>query len=171
MADDQSLTEQTAPLEPLALEPEREKRIADLQSRYPNKKSTLLPLLWEIQEQVGWVSNEWMDFAAERCEVTSSHVKGVVTFYTMYHQKPAGTYHVQVCRNISCHIMGGMNVIERVEEELGLKNGEVSACGRFSLEHVECLGGCSWAPVMQVNRALHENLDADAAAKILQDLE
>ena len=153
------------------LSAEREAMIDDLQSRYPTKKSTLLPVLWAIQEEHGWVSREWMAYAARRCEVALSHVLGVVTFYTMYHQKPVGKYHVQVCRNISCHIRGAKNIIGAVEEKLGLQNGGVSADGKFSLEHVECLAGCSWAPVMQINRTLHEELTPDQAVKILDELE
>lgn len=155
----------------LKLSSEREAYIDDLQGRYPTKKATLLPVLWEIQGERGWISQEWMHYAARRCEVTPSHVMSVVTFYTMYHRKPAGRYHVQVCRNISCHIMGARGVIDAVEKTLGLENGEVSEDGRFSLEHVECLAGCSWAPVMQINRTLHENLTPDQAAQILEELE
>ncbi|MCB9834293.1 MAG: NAD(P)H-dependent oxidoreductase subunit E [Planctomycetes bacterium] len=153
------------------LSAEREAMVDDLQSRYPNKKATLLPLLWAIQEQEGWISREWMAYAARRCEVPLSHVLGVVTFYTMYHQKPVGKYHVQVCRNISCHIRGATGIIDAVERKLGLQHGGVSACGKWSLEHVECLAGCSWAPVMQINRTLHENLSPDQAVKILDELE
>ena len=167
MSEQQSKTDPST----LRLSKKREAKIDDLQGRYPTKKATLLPVLWEIQSEMGWVSELWMEYAAARCGVTASHVKGVVTFYTMYHQKPAGRHHIQVCRNISCHLMGGINIIERVEQELGLKNGEVSEDGRFSLEHVECLGGCSWAPVMQVNRTLHENLNPDSAADVLKGLE
>ncbi len=153
------------------LSPEREAMIDDLQSRYPTKKSTLLPVLWAIQEQEGWISREWMAYAARRCDAALSHVLGVVSFYTMYHRKPVGKYHVQVCRNISCHIRGAPKIIAAVEEKLGLQNGGVSSCGKWSLEHVECLAGCSWAPVMQINRTLHENLGPDEALKILGELE
>lgn len=162
-----------APVAPtkLKLSPEREAYIDDLQARYPTKLATLLPVLWAIQEQTGWVSKEWMDYAAERCECASSHVMGVVTFYTMYHKKPAGKYHVQVCRNISCHLRGAPAIIDAVEKKLGLENGGMTADGKFSLEHVECLAGCSWAPVLQVNRTLHEELTPEQAVRILDELE
>ncbi len=157
--------------EDLCLSPEREAYIDDLQSRYPTKLATLLPVLWAIQEEAGWVSPAWMEYAAKRCACAPSHVLGVVTFYTMYHQKPAGKYHVQVCRNISCHLRGAPKIINAVEEKLGLKNGEMTADGKFSLEHVECLAGCSWAPVLQVNRTLHEELTPETAVRILDELE
>ena len=155
----------------LSLSAEREADITDLQSRYPTKKATLLPVLWHIQEEAGWLSKEWMEYAAKRCEVEPSHVMSVASFYTMFHMKPAGVHHVQVCRNISCHIMGAKKIIEDVEGELGIGHGEVTADGRFSLEHVECLAGCSNAPVMQINRTMHEDLTADEAVRVLRGLE
>lgn len=155
----------------MKLSREREAMIDDLQSRYPTKKATLLPVLWAIQEEHGWVSGAWMQYAAHRCDVTPSHVQAVATFYTMFHKRPAGKYHVQVCRNISCHIMGAPALIAAVEKKLGLENGQVSKDGKFSLEHVECLAGCSWAPVMQINRTMHENLTPEAAVKVLESLE
>ena len=153
------------------LSAESEARIDDLQSRYPSRKATLLPVLWEIQNEKGWISEEWMQYAAARCDSTPSHVMSVVSFYTMFHRQPAGRLHVQVCRNISCHVMGAPELIQAVEKKLELANGEVSEDGKFSLEHVECLAGCSWAPVMQVNRTMHENLTPEQAVKILDELE
>ena len=162
---------ESVPASELRLSDEAEARIDDLQARYPTRRATLLPVLWEIQNAHGWISPEWMEYAAMRCEVPPSHVLAVTTFYTMFHRKPAGRYHVQVCRNISCHIMGAPAIIEAVEKKLGLDNGGVSDDGKFSLEHVECLAGCSWAPVMQINRTLHENLTPDEAVRILEELE
>lgn len=155
----------------LKLSKEKEAMIDDLLGRYPTKRAVLLPLLWAIQEENGWIAPEWMEYAARKCEVTASHVMSVVTFYTMFHKRPMGKYHVQVCRNISCHIMGAPKLIAAVEKKLGLKNGEVTADGKFSLEHVECLAGCSWAPVMQINRTMHENLTPEQALKVLESLE
>ncbi len=155
----------------LRLSADAEARIDDLQDRYPTKKATLLPVLWEIQNSEGWISTEWMEYAAERCDVTPSHVLSVVTFYTMFHERPVGKYHVQVCRNICCHMVGAPGLIEAVESRLGLKHGEVSEDGKFSLEHVECLAACSWGPVMQINRTMHENLTPETAVKILDGLE
>ncbi|MCA9320489.1 MAG: NAD(P)H-dependent oxidoreductase subunit E [Planctomycetes bacterium] len=159
------------PVADLKLSKAAEARIDDLQARYPTKKATLLPLLWEIQNETGWVSPSWMEYAAKRCDVPPSHVLSVVSFYTMFHRKPVGRHHVQVCRNISCHLMGAPQLIAAVEDKLGLKNGGVSEDGAFSLEHVECLAGCSWAPVMQIGRTMHENLTPEQAVRILEELE
>jgi len=160
-----------APATDLRLSEDAEARIDDLQRRYPDKRSTLLHVLWEVQRQEGWISQDWMEYAAARCGVSPSHVLGVVGFYTMFHMRPPGRHHVQVCRNISCHIMGARRVIERVREKLGLASGEVSADGRFSFEEVECMAACSWAPMMAVNGTYHENLTPDRAAEILEELE
>ena len=154
----------------LKLSAEREADIDDLQARYPTRRATLLPVLWHIQEEAGWLSREWMEYAARRCEVEPSHVMSVASFYTMFHLKPIGVHHVQVCRNISCHIMGAKKVIGDVEKQLGIGHGEVTSDGRFSLEHAECLAGCSNAPVMQINRTMHEDLTAEQAVEILREL-
>lgn len=155
---------------PLCLAKETEARIDDLQARYPTKAATLLHVLWEIQWQEGWISEAWMGYAAKRCGVPMSKVLGVVSFYTMYHTKPVGRHHVQVCRNICCHIMGGAAILEHVEKKLGLKHGEVSKDGKWSLEEVECMAACSWAPMMAINEAFHENLTKEKVDQILDGL-
>ena len=154
----------------LRLKPEAESRIDDLQSRYPTKEGTLLHALWEIQWQEGWISEDWMRYAARRCGVPVSKVLGVVSFYTMYRTKPMGRRHVQVCRNICCHIMGGRQILEHVEKKLGIRPGEVSPDGKWSLEEVECMAACSWAPMMAVNETFHENLTVAEADRILDGL-
>ena len=155
----------------LKLDAEAEARIDDLQSRYPNKRATTLHVLWEIQRAHGWISTDWMAYAAARCEVPVSHIMSVVTFYTMFHTKPVGRHHIEVCRNISCHIMGGRDIIQRVEEKTGLKNLEVSEDGKYSLEEVECLAACCWAPMMAINGTFHENLTPQKVDEILDELE
>ena len=148
-----------------------EARIDDLQRRYPTKVATLLHVLWEIQKQERWISQEWMEYAAARCDVALSHVLGVVSFYTMFHQKPPGKHHVQVCVNITCTMLGSEKIVECLEKKLGIGHGGRTADGKISLEHVECLGGCSWAPVMQINDTYHEQLTPESAEKIVTELE
>lgn len=148
-----------------------EARLDDLQARYPNKQAVLLHVLWEIQNQESWISMPWMRYAAKRCEVPMSKVLGVVSFYTMYFTKPPGRYHVQVCRNISCHMMGAPEILERCQKRLGIKNGEITGDGKFSFEEVECMAACSWAPMMAINGAFHENLTPDKVDEILGGLE
>jgi len=155
----------------LKLAPEAEARIDDLQRSYPTKAATLLPVLWEIQTQVGWLPQEWMAYAAARCEVPVSKVLGVVSFYTMFHQEQPGRHHVQVCRNISCTMLGAEAILACVREKLGVTNGGRTADGKFSLEEVECLAGCSWGPVVQINRTYHENMTPEKTAQLLDSLE
>jgi NADH-quinone oxidoreductase subunit E len=155
----------------LSLSPEAEARIDDLQSRYPTRQATLLHVLWEVQNQMGWIPEPWMGYAAERCAVSASHVLGVVSFYTMFRTRPLGRHHIEVCRNISCHIMGGKAVMDRVKERLGLGRGEVSGDGRFSFDEVECLAACSWGPMLAINGTYHENLDPAKVDEILDGLE
>jgi len=94
-----------------------------------------------------------------------------VSFYTMFHQKPPGKYHVQVCRNITCAMLGAGEILSCVEKRLGIRHGERTADGKFSLEEVECIAACSWAPAMQVNMTYHEELTPEKALKILDGLE
>ncbi len=165
------MTAQTGPAAALKLKAETEAHLDDLQRRYPTKAATLLHVLWAIQEQTGWVSREWMEYAARRCDVPVSKVLGVVSFYTMFHQEPPGRHHVQVCRNITCTMLGAEELLTCAKKKLGLENGGRTADGKFSFEEVECLAGCSWGPVVQVNRTYHENMTPEKLLKLLDSLE
>jgi NADH-quinone oxidoreductase subunit E len=159
----------TASAAGLRLADEAEARIDDLQRRYPTRAATLLHVLWEIQWQEGWISEDWMRYAASRCGVPESKVLGVISFYTMFRTRPFGRWHVQVCRNICCHIMGGRRIIDHVKGRLGLDHLEVSPDGHWSFEEVECMAACSWAPMMAVNETFHENLTVEKVDRILDD--
>lgn len=154
----------------LRLDAEREARIDDLQQRYPRREATLMHVLWEIQWQLGWIPQEWMHYAAARCGVPVSKVLGVVSFYTMYRQHPVGKFHIEVCRNITCHMLGARAIVDAVRARTGTEEHQVSACGKWSYEEVECMGACSWAPMMTVNGAYHENLTPAKAGQILDGL-
>ncbi len=164
------MTEAAARSLPFTLAPEREARIDDLQGRYPTRRATLLPVLWEVQEERGFIDDAAMEYAAQRCGVPPAHVLSAVTFYTMYRRRPAGQHHLQICRNICCCIMGAEKIIDYVQTRLGIRPGAMTADGRFSLELVECLAGCSAAPVIQVNREYHENLDLEKVKSLLDSL-
>lgn len=155
----------------LRLKPEAEARIDDLQRRYPTKAATLLHVLWEIQDQESWISRDWMGYAAERCGVPLSKVLGVVSFYTMFHQSPPGRFHVEVCRNITCAMLGAEEILRCVEKRLGVGHGERTADGKFSVEEVECLAGCSWAPAMRINGRYHEQMTPEKVLALLDSLE
>lgn len=146
------------------------KRIEEIQKRYPEKRPAVMPILWIAQEQNGWISNEIMSKVASMLDMTTKDVLGIVTFYTMYHQKPMGKYHVQVCTNVSCMLRGGYDLYDHVKEKLGINNMEVTSDMKFSLEEVECMGSCGTAPMIAVNEDYYENLDNQKVDDILENL-
>ena len=147
-----------------------EDRVGAIVARYPEKKAALLPVLWEVQRERGFVDLESEGWVAARLGVSPAHVHGVVTFYTMYKQKASGKYHFQVCTTLSCMLRGSDELLRHLEKRLGIKAGEVSADGRYSLCRVECLGSCGTAPMFQLNDDYHENLDLGKVDEILERL-
>ncbi|MCK6612686.1 MAG: NADH-quinone oxidoreductase subunit NuoE [Ignavibacteriaceae bacterium] len=139
-------------------------------AKYPQKKAAVMPVLYIAQEQHGWISGEAMTEVARILEMTQEEVLGVVTFYTMYHKKPAGKYHIQVCTNVSCMLRGGYDIYNAVRDKLKLENGGVSEDMLFSLEEVECMGSCGTAPMIAVNEDYHENIDTEKTLQILDSL-
>jgi len=150
---------------------ESQDKIAAVLAKYPNKAACLLPVLYVAQEQEGWVSNEAMTAAAAVCEVPEVRAREVATFYTMYNKKPVGKYHVQVCDNISCSLMGSNHIYEYLSKKLGVKAGETTQDARFTLSKVECLGSCGTAPMMQINDEYYEDLVPEKVDAILGGLE
>jgi NADH-quinone oxidoreductase subunit E len=148
---------------------EFEKRYAEMVGHYPTKRSILVPSLLYAQDEVGYLSDEVIAELARRCELTELEVRNVISYYSMLRTKPAGKYNVQVCTNISCLIRGGEEIYEHCKEKLGIRHKQVTKDGMFSLEEVECIGACSWAPAMQVNYDFHENLTDEGVDKILAD--
>ena len=138
--------------------------------KYPVKKPVVMAALYLGQEQNGYISIEVIDEVAEILELTPEEVYGVVTFYTMYHQKPMGKHHIQVCTNVSCMLRGGYEIWDQVKEKLGIDNLEVTEDSKFSLEEVECMGSCGTAPMIAVNEDYYENLDSEKVAGILESL-
>ena len=130
---------------------ETDRAIDALLTKYPRKSSALLPALYAVQAEQGWVSEPAMDYVAAKIGVSPAFVAGVVSFYTMFHRKPVGTHHIQVCRTLSCMLRGSRQLMAQLKERLGVDIGEVTADGRFSVQYVECLGACDTAPCAQVN--------------------
>jgi NADH-quinone oxidoreductase subunit E len=137
----------------MTFSPELEAKFAKLLEIYPvgRTRSAVVPMLLYAQDEVGHISNELIEEVARRCKVTPLQVDEVVGYYSMLHRKPLGKYHVQVCTNISCLLRGGEELYLHASNRLGIGNKEVTADGQFSLEEVECIGACSWAPAIQVN--------------------
>lgn len=147
---------------------ENQKKFEELLTHYPNKQAALLPTLWLVQDQEGYISGEAMEHVAGLLEVSPAHVYGVVTFYTMYHQKPVGKYHLQVCRTLSCALAGSENILEHLKKKLKIEENQTT--GKFSLCTVECLASCGTGPAMMVNEKYYENLTAEKVDKILGEL-
>ena len=156
---------------PFALTPERETAFQELQSRYPTKMALCLPLLHLCQDQSGYVSEDVMLFVSQRLDLSPAHVKGVVTFYTLYNQKPVGKHQVWVCRTLPCALRGAYDVIEHCEKKLGIKCGETTSDGKITLRTAECLASCGTAPMMQVDKEYFENLTPTSVDEILQKLQ
>lgn len=150
---------------------EFEKRVDRLVTRYPEAKAAMLPVLWEVQKEKGWIDKESEAWVAERLGTSPAAVHGVVTFYTMYKQKPMGRHHIQVCTTLSCMLRGSDELMDHLKGKLGIDEGEVTEDGKFSLVRVECLGSCGTAPMFQLNDDYHEDLTTDAVDKLLDGLE
>lgn len=146
------------------------KKIEGILQKYPVKKPAVMPVLYLAQEQNGFISNEVIKEVASILDLTPEEVLGVVTFYTMYHQKPMGKYHIQVCTNVSCMLRGGYDLYDKVKEKLGIENMQVTEDRTFSLEEVECMGSCGTAPMIAVNEDYYENLTKEKVVEILDSL-
>jgi len=153
------------------LSEENLKKIEELKKRYPTTKALTLPVLWMAQEQFGWISPETMKYVAALLNVPLGHIYGVVTFYTMFNTKPVGKYHVQVCTNVSCQLLGADKLTEHICTRLKVKPGETTPDNKFTVTEVECLGSCGTAPMMQVNDEYYEGLTTEAVDKLLGELE
>jgi NADH-quinone oxidoreductase E subunit len=149
---------------------ENHEKVVKLFDNYPTKKAAVMPVLYIAQEQNGYISGEVIKEVSSILEITEEDVMGVVTFYTMYHQHMPGKYHLQVCTNVSCMLRGAYDIWEAVKTKTGLKNGETSADGLFSLEEVECMGSCGTAPMIAVNEDFHENLTKEKALELIDSL-
>ena len=139
-------------------------------SRYPNREAAILPALHLAQREFRYLSREAIVYVAGLLGFPPARIEGVATFYTMYNRKPVGRYHVQICRNLSCSLMGAEDLIEHVSRKLGIKPGQTTADGKFTLSTVECLGSCGTAPVMQVNDDYHEELTGEKIDALLDRL-
>ena len=151
------------------LSPDRKAVLDDLIPRYPNKKALTLPALHLCQEQEGWISPEVTDFVARVLDVSTAHVQGVVTFYTMYQQKPIGRRTIWVCRTLSCDMMGAADIQHHLEKRLGCHVGETTKDGEFTLLKAECLAACGQAPMMQLDDQYFENLTPESVDRILDE--
>jgi NADH-quinone oxidoreductase subunit E len=155
---------------PFALTAEREKEVERILARYPNRQAALIPVLHVVQDQKGWLDDDDMHIVATRLGLSAAHVKGVVTFYTLFNQHPVGEHQVWVCRTLSCALRGSDAILHHCEKRLGIQPGETTRDGKVTLRTAECLASCGTGPMMQVDKDYYENLTPDAVDRILSKL-
>jgi NADH-quinone oxidoreductase subunit E len=146
-----------------------EARFSEMLTHYPTKRSVLVPTLLYVQDETGYLSDEVIHEIAGRLDLTELDVRNVISYYSMLTTKPRGKYNVQVCTNIACLLRGGEELLEHCEKKLGIRHKGTTADGQFSLEEVECIGACSWAPAVQVNYDFHENLTPEKMDEVLAE--
>jgi NADH-quinone oxidoreductase subunit E len=145
-----------------------EQRFSEMLTHYPTRRSVLVPTLLYAQDEAGYLSDEVIHELAERLELTDLEVRNVISYYSMLSTKPRGKFNVQVCTNIACMLRGGEELLDHCKRKLGVANKGTTPDGLFTLEEVECIGACSWAPAVQVNYDFHENLTTEKMDEILE---
>ena len=149
---------------------EFEARFTEMLTHYPTKRSALVPTLLYAQDEVGSLSDGVIAELARRMDLTVLEVRNVISYYSLLHIKPMGRYHVQVCTNISCMLRGGEEILDHCKNKLGIGHKQTTADGTFSLEEVECIGACSWAPAVQVNYDFHHGVTPEKLDRLLDGL-
>jgi NADH-quinone oxidoreductase subunit E len=147
--------------------PELAARFDKLVTLYPRRRSALIPMLLYAQDEIGYVSDAAIAEIGQRLDITVLDVRNVLTYYSMLRTKPIGKYNVQVCTNISCMLRGGQELFQHCKNRLGIGHKQTTPDGMFSLEEVECIGACSWAPAVQVNYDFHEELTPESMDAVL----
>ena len=146
-------------------------KIKALTQKFPEKNSAMIPALHLIQDEFGWLPDSAIRQLAQILGVAPNKIYGVATFYSMFHLSPVGKYHIQVCRNVSCQLLGAKSIVQHLTQTLGIKPGETTKDGKFTLSLVECLGACGSAPVMMINDKYYEHLSEQKVDEILQTLQ
>lgn len=156
----------------MTFSPELEAKFAKMLTIYPagRQRSALIPMLMYAQDEVGAITPEVIDELAARLNITPLQVDEVIGYYSMLHKKPQGKFHVQVCTNISCLLVGGEEIYLHASKKLGIGHKQTSADGVFSLEEVECMGACSWAPAVQINYDFHHNVTPEKLDQLLNSI-
>ena len=149
--------------------PENEIKFQEYVSRYPKIDSCMLPALWLVQEQENWVSPEAMVYVAEKLGKTPIQVYEVATFYTMFNLKPIGTYHIELCKTLSCRLCGSEKIKNYIKDTIGIEAGQTSEDGLFHLSEVECMGACGGAPMFALNGQYHEKLTIQKVDELIKE--
>ncbi len=147
-----------------------QKRIAELKDKFPQRRSAILPAMHIVLEEVGYHNRDIIRQVANLLELSEMEVNETLSFYTYFPKEGVGKYHIQVCTNVSCMLLGAEQLLEYLEQKWGIKAGQTTPDGLFTLSVVECLGSCGTAPVMQINQEYHENLTKAKVDQILDAL-
>ena len=156
----------------MTFSPALEEKFARLLTIYPKgrQRSAIVPMLLYAQDEIGHVSKELIEEVARRVGVQPMQVDEVIGYYSMLHRKPLGKYHIQVCTNICCMLVGGQELYDHASAKLGIGNKQVTPDGLFSLEEVECMGACSWAPAIQINYDFHHRVTPERLDQLIADV-
>ncbi len=163
--------EAKVPEEIAVFSPEIEAEIDRHLAKYPVKRSAILPLMFIMQRERGWLDPPSVAYLADRLGVRITDIWEVATFYSMINTKPVGKYHIQICKTLSCKILGADKITEQCSKRLGIKAGETTEDGRFTISLVECLGSCGTAPMLQLGFDFHENLTPEKVDEVLGQCE
>jgi NADH-quinone oxidoreductase subunit E len=147
-----------------------EQRFATMVTHYPTKRSVLVPMLLYIQDEVGALTDDAIHEIAQRVELSDLEVRNVVSYYSMLRTRAIGKYNLQICTNVSCLLRGAEDLFEHCKKKLGVPNKGTTPDGLFTVEEVECIGACSWAPAMQMNYDFHENLTVEKIDQLIETL-
>ena len=151
----------------MAFTSEQIKVMDSIITRYPRKRSAIMPLLHYVQSIDGYVTNEGIELIGKKLELATAEVNAVSTFYTQYKSKPVGQYHVGICTNTLCAVMGGDMIFDAVKEHLGIENDGVTNDGKVSVEHIECNAACDYAPVVMANWEFYDNQTVESAKALV----
>jgi NADH-quinone oxidoreductase subunit E len=156
----------------MTLSPQLEAKFQAELAKYPadRKRSAVIPMLLFAQDEIGQITSDVINEVAARCEVTPLQVDEVIGYYSMLHKNKWGKVHVQVCTNISCLLVGGAELFHHAEKVLGIGHKQVTSDGQFSLEEVECIGACSWAPAIQLNYDFHHTVTPEKLEQLINSL-
>jgi NADH-quinone oxidoreductase subunit E len=153
------------------LSEENQKKVEQLRKRYPTSQALVLPVLWMVQEQDGYISEEAMKYVGTLLNIPYCHILGVVTFYSMLQKKVIGKHHIEVCTNISCMLRGSAKILEHIEKRLGINVGETSSDRKWTLSATECMGSCGTAPMFAIGDEFYENLTIEKVDKLIDSLQ
>lgn len=153
----------------MKLSDEFEQRFSEMLNHYPTKRSVLVPSLLYAQDELGYLTDELIAEMAQRLDLTDLEVRNVISYYSMLTTKSRGKFNVQVCTNIACLLRGGEEILDHCKRRLGIGHKGTTRDGLFSLEEVECIGACSWAPAAQLNYDFHENLTPEKMDRVLDE--